>query len=601
MQNIIALPPALDNIKETLSALINNNDTDALHHLLGTELSEQDLIKIDRLPDDLKQKLCPQSINLSVISNTTTDFLLPILRATALRHGIFLETINHDYGQAMEFVMNPDSPLYDPAITGVLIAFDYHAFEKNDGAIEQIVRKLKKDVGHAPLFIQTVPNPQHMIFGNEERRQSESLRQRIANFNDFAAEHADYLIDIAYLAECIGLNHWYNDMYYHLAKIPFDSNHLPAYSSFVARSLALSKGVFGKCLVLDLDNTLWGGVIGDDGVENIEIGPGSPAGEAFLQFQRTILEYKNRGIILTICSKNEEDIARAAFREHSGMLLKEDDITLFVANWNDKASNIQFIADTLNIGRDSLVFVDDNPAEREQVRQALPMVQVLELPTDPSLYSQTLMFSGFLESAGVTEDDLKRTEHYAARMEAKNLLDSSDNYDDYLKTLEMVAKITPFDAMGRKRIHQLINKTNQFNLTTQRYTEAQVEAFETDTNTFTYQIHLADKFSEHGMISVIIAHLEGETLTIDSWLMSCRVLKRGLENLAMNTLIKDAIKHGVKTIIGTYRPTLKNPMVADFYERFGFQQISQETDDNTIWKLAVADYENKPTCIVQGD
>ena len=596
----MALAPARDNIREEIKTLAKVSDTDALYRLLGTELSEQDLIKIDKLPNSLKQSLCSQALNLAVISNTTTDFLLPVLRSCALRDGISLEVINHDYGQAMEFIMNPDSPLYDDAINGVLVAFDYHAFEQDDGAAEQIIQKLKS-VKCGPLFIQTVPSPPHMIFGNEERRQSDSLRQRIVNFNTFAAEHADYLIDIAYLAEYVGLSQWYNDIYYHLAKIPFDSRHLPLYGSFVARSLALSKGVFGKCLVLDLDNTLWGGVIGDDGVENIEIGQGSPAGEAFLQFQRTLLEYKKRGIILTVCSKNEENIARAAFREHSGMLLKEDDIALFIANWNDKASNIKSIAETLNIGMDALVFVDDNPAEREQVRQALPMVKVLELPQDPSLYARALMFSGLLESAGVTEDDLKRTEQYAARMKAANLLDSSDSYDDYLKTLEMTAKITSFDAMGRKRIGQLINKTNQFNLTTKRYTEAQVETFEADDAVLTYQIHLADKFCDHGMIGVIIANVEKETIKIDSWLMSCRILKRGLENLAMNTLIKDAAVLGIETIVGTYRPTQKNPMVADFYERFGFEKTAEESDGTTIWQLATSAYENKTTYITQGN
>lgn len=575
-------------------------EAELLRHLLAEAATERDLIKIDKLRPDIKKSHARHTVRLALVSNSTTDFLLPVLRATALQRGIYLEIMHHDYGQAMEFTLNTQSAAYADDTDAILVCFDYRILEQEADEAKRIVQHLRAH-SKAVLFIQTIPNAPHMIFGNEESRQPQGLRRRIQDFNALAAEQADYLVDTAYLADYIGLSHWHNDTFYHMAKLPFDAEHLPAYGNLVARSLALSRGMFGKCLVLDLDNTLWGGVIGDDGLENIKIGQGSAAGEAFLHFQRTVLEYKKRGVILAVCSKNEEAIARSAFREHPAMLLREADITVFVANWNDKASNIRYIAETLNIGLDSLVFVDDNPAEREQVRQVLPEVAVLELPKNPADYSRALMFSGMLESMRLTAEDLKRTEQYAMLQKGEALLKSSANYDDYLQSLEMTGNISGFDAIGRMRITQLINKTNQFNLTTRRYTEAEVEALEQNPSYLTYQVRLADKFGDHGMIGAVIARLDGDCALIDTWLMSCRVLKRGVENMTMNRLVRDVLARGGKKIVGTYIPTQKNAMVSGFFGGFGFVRSEEGADGKTTWTLETSDYAERKVYIKEGD
>lgn len=570
-----------------------------LFRQLSAASTERDLIKIDRLPENVRKASARHTMRIALVTNTTSDFLLPVLRSSALRHGIFLEVRNHEYGQAMELALNPGSAAYAGDTDAILVAFDYRILDQNLADAKQIVQLLKEKA-KAKLFIQTVPNAPHAIFGNEEIRQPGTLRSRIRDYNAFAAEIADYLVDVAFLADYVGLSRWHNDTYFHMAKLPFDSEHLPEYGRVVARSLAMSRGMAGKCLVLDLDNTLWGGVIGDDGLEGIVLGQGSAAGEAFLQFQRTVLEYKKRGIILAVCSKNNEEIARSAFRQHPAMLLKEEDISVFVANWNDKASNIRHIATKLNIGLDSLVFVDDNPAEREQVRLSLPSVAVLELPKNPADYSRALMFSGMLEGMALTEEDMKRSEQYAIREKGEQLLKACGNYEDYLKGLEMVGDISAFDQMGRKRIAQLINKTNQFNLTTHRYTEAEVQALEESPDHICYQARLDDKFGSHGMISVVIAKISGQEAQIDTWLMSCRVLKRGMESLLMNKLVADLAKRGVKRVTGVYIPTEKNAMVADFYGEFGFVKLATEAGGRTSWVLSLGDYAEKPVFIKQG-
>ena len=343
-------------------------------------------------------------------------------------------------------------------------------------------------------------------------------------------------------------------------------------------------------MVLDLDNTLWGGVIGDDGLEGIKLGQGSSSGEAFVAIQTMALQLRSRGIILAVCSKNEEDVARLPFREHPDMVLREDHIAVFQANWSDKAANLRTIASTLNIGLDALVFLDDNPAERMQVRTALPLVGVPELPDDPALYPRALAAAGYFEAVAFSEEDRNRADYYRVNSQRAQALSSSGDLGGYLASLDMVCSIGRVDALSRSRVAQLINKSNQYNLTTRRYSETEVELAENDPARHAIQLRLVDRFGDNGIISVIITDKADETWTIDTWLMSCRVLGRRVQEAALGHLATAAVSEGAKRLVGRYIPSARNRMVAGHYQSLGFVLVETSLDGKTEWRLDLADY-----------
>jgi FkbH-like protein len=360
---------------------------------------------------------------------------------------------------------------------------------------------------------------------------------------------------------------------------------IPLYADFVARTIAAIRGRSRKCLVLDLDNTLWGGVIGDDGLTGIELGQGSPAGEAFVAVQRMALELRARGVVLAVCSKNEDDAARLPFREHPDMILKEDHIAVFQANWTDKAANLRAIAQTLNIGIDSLVFLDDNPAERMQVRGELPLVAVPELPEDPAQYPRALAAAGYFEAVSFSKEDRERAAYYQANAERAAMLSATANLDEYLASLDMVCTIGRVDPISRSRVTQLINKSNQFNLTTRRYAEREVEAMETDPRRHAIQVRLVDRFGDNGIIGVVIADRQGQAWDIDTWLMSCRVLGRRVPEAVLSHLVEAARADGASILSARYVPSAKNRMVAEHYRTLGFAYAGDGPGGETRWRL----------------
>jgi FkbH-like protein len=338
---------------------------------------------------------------------------------------------------------------------------------------------------------------------------------------DDVRDSSDVLFDVASLAESVGLANWHSPREWNLAKLPFSSDFLPLYADHVCRLIASMNGKSRRCLVLDLDNTVWGGVIGDDGLAGIKLAQGDAEGEAFLELQRYALALRDRGVVLAVSSKNTDEIARSPFREHPEMLLREEHIAVFQANWSDKPTNITAIANELSLGLESFVFVDDNPFERELVRSRLPQVAVVELPEDPALYARTVAAAGYFELTKLSAEDLNRAKFYETNSRRAELQKSVGNLDEYLASLDMEIVFQPFDVVGRTRIAQLINKSNQYNLTTQRYSEGDVAAMEADQNVFTLQIRLIDRFGDNGMISVVICRGVGESVwTIDTWLMS---------------------------------------------------------------------------------
>jgi FkbH-like protein len=544
---------------------------------------------------------------LGVLSNTTSHFLVPALVATAARHGIALECVEAEYDQVMQEALNPESTLNRAKLDAVLIAVDYRglplraAFGDADAAQAALSTALSQMAairtgiqshGNSICIVQTLARPPETLFGSLDLALPGTLRHMIDGFNRGLAESIlgskDVLFDVASLAETVGLANWHDSTLWNMGKLPFASAYIPLYADHVCRLIAALRGKSRRCLVLDLDNTLWGGVIGDDGVEGIVIAQGDATGEAHLEVQRTALALRERGIVLAVSSKNNDDVARTPFQQHPEMLLKEEHFAVFQANWSDKATNISAIAQELALGLESFVFLDDNPAERNIVRQTLPQVAVPELPANPALYARVLLASGYFEAITLSDEDRKRADFYQDNARRVALQKQVADIDSYLASLAMVMTVQPFDETGRARIAQLISKSNQFNLTTRRYTEAEVADAERDPNCLTLQIRLADTFGDNGMICVIVCRRSGRTWDIDTWLMSCRVLGRKVEEATLQEILHHARLQGIDTLVGTYRPTERNSLVEKHYEKLGFTCKERGADGTTIWELAVA-------------
>ena len=404
-----------------------------------------------------------------------------------------------------------------------------------------------------------------------------------------------HILDIETLSAIYGIANWFDPRFWHHAKQPVSFACVVPFVRNLASIIGALYGRTAKCLVVDLDNTLWGGVVGDDGVGGIKIGEGDAEGEAFKAFQEYLLLLKKRGLLLAVCSKNDEANALEPFMKLPDMVLKREDFVSFKANWDPKPDNIEQIARDLNIGLDALVFVDDNPAERELVRQRLPQVKVVELSSDPADFPRLLDQCGWLELVKLTDEDIKKTDQYLENLQRDALKVQHADYESYLASLEQKAVLREFEPKHLDRITQLINKTSQFNLTTRRLTRSEVEALAGRGDTVTAYIRLVDRFGDNGLISVLIAHREAAVLHIDIWLMSCRVLKRGVERLLVNHLFKRARDMKVESVRGAYIPTAKNKMVENLYSDFGFAPAGTGDGGTAYWELRVQDY--KPEAV----
>lgn len=556
------------------------------------------------------------ALKLAVLSNGSTELLAPALASTALRHDLVLDVQTAPFGLHVQEALDPASATRARGNDFVLLALDHRAFglQAVPGdeaaarrAVELVLQALHDMVAGlqtqpaTTVLVQTLPAPVEASFGSLETQLPGTLHWQVGHINQAlraARWPGTLLLDTAALAARVGLEQWHDPTQWAIGKFAFAHAAVPLYADHVCRLLAAARGKARKCLVLDLDNTLWGGVIGDDGLTGIVLGQGHPAGEAYLGVQAAALALRERGVVLAVSSKNDEAVARQVFREHPEMLLREEHIAVFQANWNDKAANLRAIADTLNIGVDALVFLDDNPAERQQVRLALPKVAVPELPDAPEYFAPTLLAAGYFEAVQFTAEDRERAQQYQANAARTAALGATTDLGDYLVSLAMEAHVAPFDALGRARITQLINKTNQFNLTTRRYSEAEVAAFEADPDVFALQVRLKDRFGDNGMISVLICRKhDGRHWLIDTWLMSCRVLNRGLERQMLNLLAAAAKARGIDSLIGSYRPTEKNGMVSEHYAKLGFTPWAAAEaghGDETSWRLDLHDYQPMP-------
>jgi FkbH-like protein len=547
---------------------------------------------------------------LGVLASATYDLALDGLPAAAARHGVLVEIVRAPYGQVAQQALDPASEMNAAGLDAVIVAVDHRwlGLDRPDfteppevraaAAVERLraVAAGLRAHGAAPI-LQTIPAPSEQLFGSFDRRAGGTVRAAVAEANRqivaLSEEAGGYLLDLAGLAERAGADRWFDPLQWAAYKLPFSAECIPAWAETLGRLLGAIRGKSRKCLVLDLDNTVWGGVIGDDGLEGIVIGQGGALAESFLAVQQAALDLRQRGVVLAVCSKNDEAVARGPFVSHPEMLLREDHVAVFQANWLDKATNLEAIAAALNIGVDALVLLDDNPAERAQVRAALPAVAVPELPEDPAWFAWTLGAAGYFEAVSVSDEDLARAAAYAVQRRRAEARATVRDLGDYLTSLGMVVRLSPFDAPGRQRVAQLVNKTNQFNLTTRRYTEPEIAAMEQDGSVFTLQARLKDRFGDLGMTSVVICRAAAETpgaWRIDTWLMSCRVLGRELERAMLHKIVGEARKRGVTRLMGTYIPTPKNGMVADHYGKLGFVRAGEGDGAQTHWELDIAAY-----------
>lgn len=410
--------------------------------------------------------------------------------------------------------------------------------------------------------------------------------------------HSQYKIcDLEYLACEYGTTRAYDPNFYFETKNIFAPDFLPQVASELALVIDHFKSAMKKVLICDLDHTLWGGIIGDDGIEGIELG-GSTKGQAFVKLQKTIKDLKKRGVILCLCSKNEESIAMEAIENHPEMVLRKDDFVAWKINWNPKSENIKELSEELNLGLDSFVFIDDNPAEIEIVNQYVPAVATITMDGDPSEFASRVANSRYFEPRTLTAEDSKKTGQYQQEYQRKSLQKTSMNMDEYLKSLEMTGNINDFQKIDVPRISQLINKSNQFNFTTIRRSEAEVIELINNESFSPFTIRLQDKFGDYGLISVIILEdLPAEdAMAVNTWIMSCRVLKREVEHLALNKMVEIAKARGRSKIKGLYYPTKKNIIVKDLYPELGFEMISSD-DSETIFSLNIEQYNELKTSI----
>jgi FkbH-like protein len=561
---------------------------------------------IERLRSNRKSLRPLVPFKLAVLSNSTWDLIVPALISSAARHGIDLEVVQPAYDQIAQEALTPDSKINASKPDGVLLALDYRALplklsigdsaaaaEAVRGAIAYLesLRSGIKANSNSLCILQTFAPPPEGLFGGLDRAIPGTLRQLLNEINRQVAEAAlgsgDVLLDIAGLAETVGLADWHDLQLWNMAKLPFADYLIPLYADYVARHVAAIRGKGGKVLVLDLDNTVWGGVIGDDGLDGIRVAEGDPRGESFRAVQRMALNLRERGIILAVASKNHDAVAREPFEKHPEMLLKLDHIAVFQANWDDKPSNIEAIARELSVGLDTIVFLDDNPVERGMVRQLLPQVYVPEVPEDPAWFARTLSAAGYFDAVTFAAEDLARAGFYRDNAKRANLQKQLGDVEAYLASLDMTITFEPFDSTGRARIVQLINKSNQYNLTTRRYTDPGVAEAQNDPEVFTLQVRLSDTFGDNGMISAVICRpRERAVWEIDTWLMSCRVLGRKVEYMVLREILEHARAHGIQKLIGVFKPTDRNKLVVDHYAKLGFTKAA-ENDGATQWEMMV--------------
>ena len=558
-----------------------------LREALASRMNYLDQLNAAKLADTLSADLPP--VRLAVLGSSTTAQLLPLLRLHGFKEGLRVELYDAPFDAYQQEILDDKSGLYAFKPQAALLFVNYR--DARPGPAEAEAERwrslwtfLRERAGCAVLM-NNFDCPVERPWGNLEVARTDAGLGRLRRLNALLAEKAGAgaaLIDVEHVSAVLGKENWHDPRFWHHSRQAMSFEGLARYAAEAASVLAAALGRSRKCLVLDLDNTLWGGVVGDDGVEALELA-GSPSGEAFLDFQRYVKELGRRGVLLAVCSKNDDARAREPFLKRADMVLRLEDFSAFIANWEDKATNLRAIAGMLHLGLDALVFSDDSPIELELVRRFCPEVAVVELPEDPAGYCRALDTRRLFETVVISHEDASRAAHFQAETARAQLQQKAPDLCSFLRDLEMTSDAGPFAEADVARLSQLINKTNQFNLTTRRYSEPEVRAVMKDPSAWTLALRLRDRLGDYGLISAVIAYRKGKILEIDTWLMSCRVLGRGVEKLAFNRLLEAARAAGAESISARYLPTPKNGPVQELLPSLGFVAAA-----DGVWRLPTA-------------
>jgi FkbH-like protein len=550
-------------------------------------------------------------LKIAILGDSATQFIKQAIQGLGYDEGFNLEVWEADFNQIERQVFDPSSELYDYNPEIVIVFQSSHKllgkynkinpeqhlqFASNElESISNVYSNLTNNL-NAKVIYYNYTEIDDSVFGNFSNKTESSFLFQLRKLNYELMVLASktpnlFLCDLSSIQNLVGKSNFFQTSIYINTEMVLSIDVLPKVASKTLDLIKTINGVFKKCVILDLDNTTWGGIIGDDGIENIQVGS-LGIGKAFTEFQYWIKKLKNRGVIVAVCSKNNESVAKEPFEKHPEMVLHLDDISVFIANWENKADNIRQIQSILNIGFDSMVFLDDNPFERNIVRENIPGICVPELPEDPADYLEYLYPLNLFETVSFSNEDTERTKLYQIEAQRATVQKKFTNEDEFLQSLTMLSLVESFNKFNIPRVAQLSQRSNQFNLRTIRYTDADIENLIKSKDYFTFAFTLEDKFGDNGLICVIILkHKNDRTSFIDTWLMSCRVLKRGMENFVLNTISNFVKEKGYTYLVGEYIPTAKNEMVKDHYLNLGFEQ------DDTVWKLDVRNYTNRKSFI----
>jgi len=561
----------------------------------------------------LDPALAPHKLRLALLSDAATQRFVPLLRTLFHRRGVDAEIYEAPFDAVEMEAYDANSGLYrfDPDAIAILNAVQAFRAARDDSpeaafaatAAARIAKIWDALQAHsrATIVQSNFVLPYERFFGNFDHHVPESFYATVAALNAHIVESARsrrgiLINDLDAVASWAGRRQWFDDRLWDMAKYLCALDLMPLVARNLVDIVMSTRGRVIKCVIVDLDNTLWGGVIGDDGLEGIRLNShGEDA--AFYRLQKFLKGLVRRGIVLAVCSKNDMANALLPFEKHPSMALRRDDIAVFVANWKDKAENIRSIRDTLNIGFDSMVFLDDNPFERNLVRQLLPEVAVPELPEDPADYVREISCLNLFETSSYSIEDSQRAELYRLEDARRQSQAQFAHLDEFLASLDIRITVARFDPFHLPRIAQLMQRSNQFNLTTRRLAEAECAALMTDPCAIPLYAKLSDRLGDHGLISIVVLDRRAGDLAISDWLMSCRVLGRGVEQFLMNRVFEEAARLGAEQVTGEFLPTSKNAMVKDFFARFGFAKVAEDSRGATRWSLTPAAYRPNRTWI----
>lgn len=584
---------------------------DCFHYPLDTETLLRKKRRLRR--ELLAQNPHPLHKKIAILGGSTTNEVADQLGLFLLQYGIEAEFYQSEYAQYWQDAMfgTPELDAFEPDAIYVHTSWrNLTRLPATTDAPAQIDAMLEEQYAHfetmwqalerkfaCPIIQNNFDRPNYRLMGNRDiwdvHGRSNFISRLNQKFYAYAASHEHFYInDIDYLSADYGLTAWGDAFYWHMYKYAMCLDAIPSLANSVANIIKSLYGRNKKALVLDLDNTLWGGIVGDDGVDGLAIGPEVPEGQVYAEFQSYCKALKSIGVILAVDSKNDEANALAGLNHPDGVL-RPDDFVAIKANWDPKDQNLRALASELSLGADSFVFADDNPAERAIVAAQVPGVETPVMDGAEN-YIKTLDHGGYFEVTTLSQEDLQKTELYHQNAQRAAAQAAFGDYGEYLESLHMQAELYGFEPLYIQRIAQLTNKSNQFNLTTLRCTEDDIRAMAGDKDYLCLCGKLTDAFGDNGIVTVVAGQTEGQALHLRLWLMSCRVLKRGMEDAMMNTVVAEAAARGVREVYGYYYPTAKNGMVRDFYAGFGFEKVSEDENGNTVWKLAVDAYQPKP-------